>query len=143
MLASTANYVSQKIMGCKEINQRSICAYALFGYAKNIINILSFEFFHSNFVYLSLLFGGTVPHYANKLGAKYLAGHSKMNQLLIFFACERFIFTPTFQMLSLYFLSIFEVCDSLNLFIKNSKYFHRKFIFNLFSKGKITTRSFK
>lgn len=31
VLASSANVVSQKMMGHKEINQQSLCAYGLFG----------------------------------------------------------------------------------------------------------------
>lgn len=85
VLASGANVLSQKLMGSKEINQRSLYAYALFG----------------------LLFGGSMPHYFYKIMERTLTGRSKLNQFL-FFACERLIYTPAFQMLSLFFLSIFE-----------------------------------
>lgn len=54
------------------------------------------------------LFGGSVPHYFYKLMERTLAGRSKLNQLL-FLATERFMYTPAFQALSLYTLTIFEV----------------------------------
>ncbi|XP_055315453.1 peroxisomal membrane protein 2 [Sitodiplosis mosellana] len=85
VLASSANVVSQKLMGHKEINQQSLFAYALFG----------------------LLFGGSMPHYFYKIMEKTLVGRTKLNQIL-FFACERLIYTPLFQALSLFCLSIFE-----------------------------------
>lgn len=85
VLASGANIVSQKIMGQKEINQQSLFAYALFG----------------------LLFGGSMPHYFYKLMEKTLTGRTKLNQIL-FFACERLMYTPMFQALSLFCLAIFE-----------------------------------
>lgn len=56
----------------------------------------------------SLLFGGSAPHYFYQIMERTLTGRSKLNQLL-FFACERLIYTPAFQVLSLFFLSIFEV----------------------------------
>lgn len=49
-----------------------------------------------------------MPHYFYKMMERTLTGRSKLNQLL-FFACERLIYTPAFQVLSLFFLSIFEV----------------------------------
>ncbi|XP_031638517.1 peroxisomal membrane protein 2 [Contarinia nasturtii] len=86
VLASSANFVSQKIiMGNKEINQQNLFAYALFG----------------------LLFGGSMPHFFYKIMEKTLVGRTKLNQFL-FFGCERLIYTPMFQALSLFFLSIFE-----------------------------------
>lgn len=56
----------------------------------------------------SFLFGGSVPHYFYKLMEKTLVARTKLNQLL-FLACERFLYTPAFQALSLYTLAIFEV----------------------------------
>lgn len=55
-----------------------------------------------------LIFGGSMPHYFYKIMEKTLVGRSKLNQML-FFASERLIYTPMFQALSLFFLSIFEV----------------------------------
>lgn len=49
-----------------------------------------------------------MPHYFYKIMEKTLVGRSKLNQML-FFASERLIYTPMFQALSLFFLSIFEV----------------------------------
>lgn len=74
---------------------------------------IAFEFHHLNcFFFESLLFGGSVPHYANKLGERYLVGRIRINPYLLIFMIERLIFTPIFQVLSLYFLSVFEVCAS-------------------------------
>lgn len=52
-----------------------------------------------------------MPHYAFKLGERYLAGRTRMNPFLLLFLCERLMFTPVFQVLSLFFLSVFEVCE--------------------------------
>lgn len=49
-----------------------------------------------------------MPHFFYKIMEKTLVGRTKLNQML-FFACERLIYTPLFQVLSLYFLTIFEV----------------------------------
>lgn len=49
-----------------------------------------------------------MPHFFYKLMERTLVGRTKLNQLL-FFACERLMYTPIFQALSLYFLAIFEV----------------------------------
>lgn len=49
-----------------------------------------------------------MPHFFYKMMERTLVGRTKLNQLL-FFACERLMYTPIFQALSLYFLAIFEV----------------------------------
>lgn len=49
-----------------------------------------------------------MPHYFYKLMEKTLTGRTKLNQIL-FFACERLMYTPMFQALSLFCLAIFEV----------------------------------
>lgn len=49
-----------------------------------------------------------MPHYFYKIMEKTLVGRSKLNQLL-FLAAERLLYTPLFQSISLYTLSIFEV----------------------------------
>lgn len=52
-----------------------------------------------------------MPHFFYKIMEKTLVGRTRLNQLL-FFACERLIYTPMFQALSLYFLAVFEVNHS-------------------------------
>lgn len=66
-----------------------------------------------------------MPHFFYKLMERTLVGRSKLNQLL-FFACERLMYTPMFQALSLYFLTIFEVRisedDIMSHFVFNTVY---------------------
>jgi len=85
VLATSANVVSQKMMGSKTINHESMFAYGLFG----------------------LLFGGSLPHFFYKIMEKSLAEKTKLKQLL-FLAAERLLYTPTFQAISLYSLAVFE-----------------------------------
>lgn len=49
-----------------------------------------------------------MPHFFYKIMEKTLVGRTKLNQF-VFFACERLVYTPLFQALSLFSLSIFEV----------------------------------
>lgn len=110
VLASSANVVSQKLMGHKEINQQSLLAYALFGWDffyfwRNYAQLIKWMVFCC---WLRLLFGGSMPHYFYKIMERTLVGRTKLNQF-IFFACERLMYTPMFQALSLFCLSIFEV----------------------------------
>ncbi|XP_055912699.1 peroxisomal membrane protein 2 [Eupeodes corollae] len=85
VLATSANYTSQKIAGNRTISQKALLAYGSFG----------------------LLFGGTVPHFFYKLIDKIFPHKMPMRKILVFMA-ERLIFTPFYQALSLYFLSRFE-----------------------------------
>lgn len=85
VLATSANYASQKIAGNEEIDQDSLLAYGLFG----------------------LLFGGAVPHYFYAIVERFLKRNVRFRQF-IFFLIERSIYAPFFQTLSLYFLSRFE-----------------------------------
>lgn len=88
-----------------------LCVWNAFGmclkFCFNFYGISSkkklFKFFSSR-----LLFGGSMPHYFYKLMEKTLTGRTKLNQIL-FFACERLMYTPMFQALSLFCLAIFEV----------------------------------
>lgn len=63
-----------------------------------------------------------MPHYFYKIMEKTLVGRSKLNQML-FFGTERLIYTPLFQVLSLFFLSIFEVsicfCSQVQIYYPN------------------------
>ncbi|KAF7989007.1 hypothetical protein HCN44_007317 [Aphidius gifuensis] len=80
VLATSGNYVAQKIMGAKKLNDDTLLAFGLFG----------------------LFFGGPVPHYFYKYIPQIVK--NPLGILLI----ERLIYTPLFQSLSLYMLSILE-----------------------------------
>ncbi|XP_046750993.1 PXMP2/4 family protein 3 [Diprion similis] len=79
-IATLGNYVSQKLSGGKHLNQDSLIAFALFGF----------------------IFGGPAPHFFYQHVHK-LTKHS-LGILLI----ERLLYTPCFQVLSLYMLARFE-----------------------------------
>ncbi|XP_046491379.1 PXMP2/4 family protein 3 [Neodiprion pinetum] len=79
-IATLGSYVSQKLSRAKHLNHDSLIAFALFGF----------------------IFGGPVPHYFYQHIHK-LTKHS-LGILLI----ERILYTPCFQVLSLYMLARFE-----------------------------------
>lgn len=83
---------------------------------KNLRN--SFIFLFKIKIVFSLLFGGSMPHYFYKLMEKTLVGRTKLNQVL-FLGCERLLYTPLFQAISLYLLAIFEVRALLNSNTRN------------------------
>lgn len=78
----------------------------------------SFIFLFKIKIVFSLLFGGSMPHYFYKLMEKTLVGRTKLNQVL-FLGCERLLYTPLFQAISLYLLAIFEVRALLNSNTRN------------------------
>ncbi|XP_057320501.1 peroxisomal membrane protein 2 [Microplitis mediator] len=80
LIATFGNYIAQKTRGVKEIDHDVLSAYGLFG----------------------LLFGGPVPHYFYKIIYKYF------KHPLAILLIERLLYTPCFQVLSLYMLSRFE-----------------------------------
>ncbi|XP_014102967.2 peroxisomal membrane protein 2 [Bactrocera oleae] len=86
ILAASANYTSQRIAGQKKVNQESVIAYGLFG----------------------LIFGGTVPHYFYQTVERLFKHDMKFRRFFQFLS-ERLIFAPFYQLVSLYFLSIFEM----------------------------------
>ncbi|XP_017487288.1 PREDICTED: peroxisomal membrane protein 2 [Rhagoletis zephyria] len=86
VLAASANYTAQRIAGHKKINQESVIAYGLFG----------------------LIFGGSVPHYFYQTVERLFRHDLKFRRLFQFLS-ERLVFAPFYQLLSLYFLSIFEM----------------------------------
>uniref|UniRef100_D3TP31 Peroxisomal membrane protein MpV17 n=1 Tax=Glossina morsitans morsitans TaxID=37546 RepID=D3TP31_GLOMM len=85
VLAASANYASQRIDGQKVVNQQSVVAYALFG----------------------LLFGGSVPHYFYQAIERLFRRDFKYRKFVQFIS-ERLVYTPIYQALSLYILSLFE-----------------------------------
>lgn len=85
VIATSANYASQRMSGCKTISQKTLLAYGSFG----------------------LLFGGTVPHYFYQIIEK-IFPHGMPYRNIIVFLAERLMFAPFYQALSLYFLSRFE-----------------------------------
>ncbi|XP_037818265.1 peroxisomal membrane protein 2 [Lucilia sericata] len=85
-LAASANYTSQRMSGQKNVNQKSVVAYALFG----------------------LLFGGSVPHYFYQTVERLFHQDVKFRKFFQFIS-ERLIYAPFYQVLSLYFLSRFEM----------------------------------
>lgn len=56
----------------------------------------------------SLIFGGTFPHYFYTIVERFLAEAGKAKQFYLFLI-ERFMYAPIYQVVSLYFLSRFEV----------------------------------
>uniref|UniRef100_U5ENI4 Putative conserved plasma membrane protein n=1 Tax=Corethrella appendiculata TaxID=1370023 RepID=U5ENI4_9DIPT len=84
VIATTANYTSQKIAGVKKLNTDSILAYGLFG----------------------LIFGGNLPHFFYQWLERIT--QNVRNKQLIQFLAERFMFTPVMAALSLYFITRFE-----------------------------------
>ncbi|XP_064541687.1 peroxisomal membrane protein 2 [Drosophila montana] len=84
-LATSANVTSQRLAGAKKLNQHSVFAYGLFG----------------------LIFGGTVPHYFYQTVER-LFSHDLRFRKFFLFLSERLAYAPFYQLLSLYFLSIFE-----------------------------------
>jgi peroxisomal membrane protein 2 len=88
VIATSANFTSQKLSGCKSIDQDSLVAYGLYG----------------------LFFGGTLPHYFYTMIERVIPQDIKFRKL-IQFLLERFTFTPFSQVISLYFLSRFEGKD--------------------------------
>uniref|UniRef100_A0A1B0B435 Peroxisomal membrane protein 2 n=1 Tax=Glossina palpalis gambiensis TaxID=67801 RepID=A0A1B0B435_9MUSC len=85
ILAASANYASQRIDGQKVINQKSVVAYASFG----------------------LLFGGSIPHYFYQ-AIERLFRHDFKYRKFFQFISERLVYTPIYQALCLYILSLFE-----------------------------------
>ncbi|KAH8395276.1 hypothetical protein KR222_005218, partial [Zaprionus bogoriensis] len=85
LLATSANVTSQRIAGAKQLNQQSVFAYGLFG----------------------LIFGGTIPHYFYQTVERLFSHDLRFRKFFLFLA-ERLTFAPVYQLLSLYFLSIFE-----------------------------------
>lgn len=85
VLATSANYASQRIGGAKSINKNTLAAYGMFG----------------------LIFGGSFPHYFYKYVEQFLQNAGKAKQMYLFLI-ERLVFAPVYQALSLYFLSRFE-----------------------------------
>ncbi|CAD7080833.1 unnamed protein product [Hermetia illucens] len=85
VIATTANYTSQKIGGAKKVNKETLYAYGLYG----------------------LIFGGTIPHYFYMIVEKALRQDMKFRKL-VFFLIERFLYAPLTQVVSLYVLSRFE-----------------------------------
>lgn len=80
IIAALGNYISQKISGAKRINEDSLLAFALFG----------------------LFFGGPLPHYF------YTFIQPFVRNPLILLLIERCLYTPCYQALALYILSVFE-----------------------------------
>lgn len=79
------NYTSQRISGAKAIDTSSVAAFGAYG----------------------LLFGGTIPHYFFQCLEWLIPGSSTMSivkQLLV----QRLIFTPLYQLFTLYTISRFE-----------------------------------
>lgn len=85
-LAASANYTAQRIAGQRKVNQESVLAYGLFG----------------------LIFGGTVPHYFYQTVERLFKRDMKFRRFFQFLS-ERLVFAPFYQLVSLYFLSIFEM----------------------------------
>ncbi|KAK9295575.1 hypothetical protein QLX08_010138 [Tetragonisca angustula] len=80
VIAAFGNFISQKISGAKHFNEDSFLAFALFG----------------------LFFGGPLPHYF------YTYIHPFVRNPLLLLLIERCLYTPCYQGLTLYMLSIFE-----------------------------------
>ncbi|KAF4523916.1 hypothetical protein B566_EDAN012267 [Ephemera danica] len=85
VVASLGNLTSQCLYSRGKIDKNSLEAFALFG----------------------LLFGGTVPHGFYKILESIAPGDS-VSASILRFLIERFIYTPLFQLLSLYSVSVFE-----------------------------------
>ncbi|KAF3425242.1 hypothetical protein E2986_02352 [Frieseomelitta varia] len=81
VIAAFGNFISQKISGAKHFNEDSFLAFALFG----------------------LFFGGPLPHYF------YTYIHPFVRNPLLLLLIERCLYTPCYQGLTLYMLSIFEL----------------------------------
>lgn len=62
------------------------------------------------FVVFRLIFGGTVPHYFYQTVERLFKHDMKFRRFFQFLS-ERLIFAPFYQLVSLYFLSIFEVIE--------------------------------
>ncbi|XP_003489502.1 peroxisomal membrane protein 2 [Bombus vancouverensis nearcticus] len=80
VIAALGNFISQKISGAKRFNEDSFLAFALFG----------------------LFFGGPLPHYF------YTYINPFVRNPLILLLIERCLYTPCYQALALYMLSMFE-----------------------------------
>lgn len=80
VIATLGSFISQKISGAKRINEDTLLAFALFG----------------------LFFGGPLPHYF------YSSIQPFVKNPLIFLLVERLLYTPCYQALALYMLSLFE-----------------------------------
>ncbi|OAD62773.1 Peroxisomal membrane protein 2 [Eufriesea mexicana] len=80
IIATLGNFLSQKISGVKRINEDSLLAFALFG----------------------LFFGGPLPHYF------YTYIQPFVKNPLMLLLVERCLYTPCYQALALYMLSLFE-----------------------------------
>lgn len=104
VLATSANYASQRIAGNKTISEKALLAYGSFG----------------------LLFGGTVPHFFYQFIDKIFPHKMPYRKMLVFLA-ERLMFAPFYQALSLYFLSRFEG-NSHNFAIENLKKLFEKLL---------------
>ncbi|KZC13271.1 PREDICTED: peroxisomal membrane protein 2 [Dufourea novaeangliae] len=80
IINSLGNLLAQKISGAKTINRESLLAFAMFG----------------------LIIGGPVPHYFHSLV------HPFVKNPLMVLLIERCLYTPCFQVLTLYMLAVFE-----------------------------------
>ncbi|PBC33662.1 peroxisomal membrane protein 2 [Apis cerana] len=80
IIATIGNFLSQKISGVKHLNEDSLLAFALFG----------------------LIFGGPLPHYF------YTYIQLFVKNPFILLLVERCLYTPCYQALALYMLSLFE-----------------------------------
>ncbi|KAL0124950.1 hypothetical protein PUN28_006665 [Cardiocondyla obscurior] len=80
IIAALGNVAAQKLAGARKLNEDSVLAFALFG----------------------LLFGGPVPHYFYTYVRLFVK--NPLGILLI----ERLLYTPCFQALALYCLTVFE-----------------------------------
>ncbi|XP_063702844.1 PXMP2/4 family protein 3 [Culicoides brevitarsis] len=82
-LSLGANYIAQRISG-DDLDYNSLVAYGAFG----------------------LVFGGTCPHYFYSFIEK--VTKNMKNRKMMQFLMQRFMYTPIFTVISLYFLSLFE-----------------------------------
>jgi len=85
VIATSANYASQKVGGSKKINKDTLVAYGIYG----------------------LIFGGSLPHFFYKYVEEFLKNAGKAKQMYLFLI-ERLVYAPMSQAVSLYFLSRFE-----------------------------------
>ncbi|EDW80153.1 uncharacterized protein Dwil_GK24419 [Drosophila willistoni] len=85
VLATTANVTSQRLAGAKKLNQHSVFAYGLYGF----------------------IFGGSVPHYFYQTVERLFDDDVRFRRFFLFLS-ERLVYAPIYQVLSLYFLSLFE-----------------------------------
>uniref|UniRef100_A0A6M2DDT3 Putative conserved plasma membrane protein n=1 Tax=Xenopsylla cheopis TaxID=163159 RepID=A0A6M2DDT3_XENCH len=86
VIASSGNLASQLVAGNKNVSLESIGAFGLFG----------------------LLFGGPVPHYFYKTLEELMPANGSNGRIITKFLIERLLYTPFYQVLSLYTLARFE-----------------------------------